>query len=289
MADCQDLFMSRMDDDYDMDPCSGSKAFESGLRAPQPSGVLSDAEPFLYTSSSESDMDACFSDIEPALRAVTRDDAQLHSQTTMPPSDKRIDRDIILHSPGQLLGTPRDSSRRYEYPFPAHLRVDDAVLAEDSASSVSSASTTPGLTPGEGFSLGLVPFAGSSSAMSSSTSMPIYMQAPTPSPIPVPVPISSPHAIPKSSSTGANLSRTSLSPLAQAPAVVGPSSAPALGVSSIAAHPKLSRFNPADTPVPPGLRGRTRKSASVSVPQALQPVANTVAPVPVSAATVGSS
>ena len=69
MADCQDLFVSKMDDDFDdIDRYSGPNGKNNNLlRVPQDRGVrghLSDAEPFTYTSSSESDADVFFSDIE---------------------------------------------------------------------------------------------------------------------------------------------------------------------------------------------------------------------------------
>ncbi|KAL5527797.1 hypothetical protein ACEPAG_6598 [Sanghuangporus baumii] len=307
MADCQDLFISKVDDDIDdidIDgyPPSNSKNHDN-LSVPHDRGVrghLSDAEPF-YTSSSESDADTCFSDIEPLRRLPSRENI-----SAMPLSERKtVQKDLALHSPGQLLGTPRDPSRRYEYPFPAHSQAGQSGSDFSDDGSSSSAASTPGLTPGEGSSLGLVALAATLTAdlgiipryASLRTDLP--GSAPAPVPIPVPAPIPSPIAVPNANSTfivtkGSN---TGVSPLSQLPLVPGSSSAPALGINSnsntgtsmnsstsslITAHPKLSRFNPANMPVPPGLRDRTRtrKSASVSsVPVSIPPQQGMVASV----------
>ncbi|KAL5530018.1 hypothetical protein ACEPAF_6275 [Sanghuangporus sanghuang] len=307
MDDCEDLFISKMDEDcdgIDVDryPPSNSKN-DDRLTVPHDRGVrghLSDAEPF-YTSSSESDADACFSDIEPLRGMPSREN--IHS--AMPSSERKTaQKDLALHSPGQLLGTPRDPSRRYEYPFPAHLQTDQSGSDFSDDGSSSSTASTPGLTPGEVSSLGLVALAATLTAdldfvpryASLRTDLPGSVPAPVPVPVPAPVP--PPIAVPNANPThivtkGSNIG---VSPLSQVP-LPGPSSAPALGInpssntgtsmnssasSLIAAHPKLSRFNPANMPVPPGLRGRTRtrKSASVSsVPVSIPPHQGMVASV----------
>ncbi|KAL5487635.1 hypothetical protein ACEPAI_5743 [Sanghuangporus weigelae] len=307
IADCQDLFISKMDEDcnnIDIDryPPSNSKNHDIGLSVPHDRGVrghLSDAEPF-YTSSSESDADMCFSDIEPPRGMPSRE----NTHSAMPLSEsKTAQKDLALHSPGQLLGTPRDPSRRYEYPFPAHSQAGQSGSDFSDDGSSSSTASTPGLTPGEGSSLGLVALAATLTAdlsivaryASLRTDLPGSVPAPVPIPISTPIP--SPIAVLNTNSTlivtkGSNMG---VSPLSQVSLVPGPSSAPALGVNSnsntgtsmnsstsslIAAHPKLSRFNPANMPVPPGLRDRTRtrKSASVSsVPVSIPPQQGMVA------------
>ncbi|KAL5507845.1 hypothetical protein ACEPAH_5463 [Sanghuangporus vaninii] len=318
MDDCQDLFISKMDEDYDdidIDryPPSNSKN-DDRLTVPHDRGVrghLSDAEPF-YTSSSESDADGCFSDIEPLRRGMPSSE-NIHS--AMPLSERKTaQKDLALHSPGQLLGTPRDPSRRYEYPFPAHLQAGQSGSDFSDDGSSSSTASTPGLTPGEGSSLGLVALAATLTADLNTVSrytslwMDLPGSIPAPTPIPVPAPVPSPIAVPNTNSTHIVTKGSHVSALSQVPFVPGPSSASALGInwnsntstsmnsstsSLIAAHPKLSRFKPANMPVPPGLRGRTRtrKSASVSsVPVPILPQQGMVASVsiPISVSSVAA-
>ena len=118
------------------------------------------------------------------------------------------DREIALNSPGSLLNTPRDSSRRYEYPFPTH---DVSYFSSLEDSPVS----TPSLSP---------QFEDVSSTSASTTTR--SARSPTP---PKPAPVLGP---------------------------AGPSQS-LVRSQTPTTHPKLSKFSPADVPVPPSLRGRT--------------------------------
>lgn len=64
MQDCQDLFMSAMDDDLEIDACSMFVAKTRAQGASRDAMVIDAPESFLYSSSSESDADVCFSDVD---------------------------------------------------------------------------------------------------------------------------------------------------------------------------------------------------------------------------------
>ncbi|KAH8109545.1 hypothetical protein DFH11DRAFT_1730976 [Phellopilus nigrolimitatus] len=262
---CEDLFMPSIGDEFEID-VRGGMGKSGGM-----------AGRFTHSGAmSELDMsDAEAAECNPLLKQ-----SKVRSRAVASPYESQAEREISLHSPGTLLGTPRDSSRRYEYPFPneANEALSDSGLASGLSLSTTS---TPALTPPLAGAPSPSPPLSSVSSLEtspsssligvdvrpggapSSMSIPIPAPTPAPAPAPVPKPISSAKSSSSASSTAAPLA-----PLAVAQPVPGPMSAPAN--TSTAGHPKLLRFNSADTPVPPGLRGRARKSASTSAAQTFQ-------------------
>ena len=178
------------------------------------------------------------------------------------------EREIVLHSPGKLLNTPRDPSRKYEYPFPPNaIPQAYSSLLDDIAISVAS---TPGLiSPGEilsvnwgGSVLGLSQFAQSIHGSTPPTALPTPILDPPVSTLPLPS---------KGSSEPVSLSIPATVNQVPIP-VVGSLSNLAIASAAVAtAHPKLSGFKLSDAPVPPKLRARSKKSASIYVPQAQAP------------------
>ncbi len=150
---------------------------------------------------------------------------RLRSRSVVYFGDSRQDREISLHSPGQLLNTPRDSSRRYEYPFPSGListptEPSPARHLRSHQDCQTPSSPRHSLDP-------LFPLGSSSNLVSTATLPPRTSSSPsrhTPMPVPVPVP------------------QTPLETRPQA----GPSSH-----QQHSMHPKLSKYKPSDAPVPP--------------------------------------
>ncbi|THH03606.1 hypothetical protein EW145_g6147 [Phellinidium pouzarii] len=274
MADivCEDLFVSGRFDDGEgacFGDAAGSRKIDLHIGIDGTSGgatgvmVLSDLESSAYTSTSASE-----SDLEPCDVLMSDGDAYGDGDIALPkvarepfwhqaPPD--TEREIMLHSPGTLLDLHLTDTMSPFSSSASALEVDLAL----------SAMSTPALSP----PIAATPSPASSSvnsaasvalSLSLSEPGPIFALAPAPAPVPVPSPIS-------------------LSSLKHAPPVSGPYTAPpgsaqtpftqplTQSASTITPaptlmHPKLSRFNPADTPVPPSLRagGRARKAASMS-------------------------
>ncbi|KAI5117940.1 hypothetical protein M0805_002053 [Coniferiporia weirii] len=265
MADiaCEDLFVSSLDDNYNDGGAARKYAMmASGCIASDPM-VFSDPESSIYTSASasESDLDPCdvlMSDGDTTDHALI-ESSQKDLRSVLALGENQMEREVALHSPGMLLGTPRYASRRYEYPFPTDSNLTDVGLALSTAS-------TPGLSPPiagtpspESSSSGVSPSASSTSIDTGSSASSVSATLQTPAAACLLISVASSSSTSLISPVGVLLSPVSLVPLVHTPPLTGPT----------ATHPGLLRFNHADTPVPPGLRGRARKSTSLDAQTAV--------------------
>ena len=137
-------------------------------------------------------------------------------------------REFSFNSPGDLTGTPCDTTRRYEYPYPPPDEDELLPVMGLQMDFLPTPSLSPEVEPPDPFSRYAINMA---------------MAPPVPAPVPV-------------------LGPTPIALVATKAPVLAVSSR-LLPAHGAIAHPKLAHFNPADVPIPPSLRERIARMSGL--------------------------